>query len=142
MTITFTREDNLSPDDFVSVLERSGLAVRRPAKNERRIAAMVRHANLIITARDSSENDLLVGVSRCLTDFSFCCYCSDLAVDADYQRQGIGEHLLLESRSAAGEEAFFLLLSAPDALGYYPAVGMKKLENAFCFPRDERFRTA
>lgn len=142
MTLVYAREETLSAGEFVDVLERSGLAARRPVKNERRIAAMLKHANLIVTARDEGAGNLLVGVSRCLTDFSFCCYCSDLAVDAAYQGRGVGAALLAESRKAAGDETFFFLLSAPAAMEYYPTIGMAKLENAFGYPRSDEMRTS
>ncbi|MEX0645000.1 MAG: hypothetical protein WD076_06805, partial [Parvularculaceae bacterium] len=79
MTIRYQREENLGADEFIDVLERSTLAERRPVKEHDRIDKMLAHANLIVTAR--TDEGLLIGVSRCLTDFAFCCFCSDLAVD-------------------------------------------------------------
>lgn len=138
MDITYAIENDLGADEFVDVLKRSTLAERRPVDDARRIADMLAHGNLIITARDPDKGDVLIGVSRNLTDFAFCCYCSDLAVDQGYQGRGIGRGLIEESMRAAGENARFVLLSAPDALGYYPHIGMRKLENAFDFPTKER----
>jgi ribosomal protein S18 acetylase RimI-like enzyme len=92
---------------------------------------MVQHANLWVTARDGGK---LVGVARSLTDFTYCCYLSDLAVDKEYQRQGVGRALLAKTREAVGD-SMVLLLSAPKAMAYYPHIGMPKAENAFIFPR-------
>ncbi|MEX0644525.1 MAG: GNAT family N-acetyltransferase, partial [Parvularculaceae bacterium] len=94
-------------------------------------------ANLIVTARN--EEALLVGVSRCLTDFAFCCFCSDLAVDATFQGRGIGEKLLDISAAEAGEHAHFVLLSAPKAVGFYEKIGMQRLAAAFERPGWKRF---
>ena len=49
---------------------------------------MLAHAGVIVTAR--TAGGLLVGVSRAVTDFSYCTYLSDLAVDVAYQGRGIG----------------------------------------------------
>lgn len=120
-TITYAVEPALSADEFVSVLRRSTLAERRPADDPARIALMLKHANLIVTARD--ESGLLVGVSRALTDFSFCCYLSDLAVDVAFQKQGIGKELIRRTHEAA-KPAKLILLAAPAARSYYPHIGM------------------
>ncbi|MEE4417552.1 GNAT family N-acetyltransferase, partial [Klebsiella pneumoniae] len=79
-------------------------------------ARMIANANLIVTARKAHQ---LVGVSRALTDFAYCCYLSDLAVDRQYQGHGIGKRLIAETRRFAGPESMCLLLSAPDSIGFY-----------------------
>lgn len=123
-SIAYSIENDLGIDEFIDILARSGLAERRPPRARERIEKMLIHANLIVTAR--REDGLLVGVSRCLTDFSFCCYCSDLAVGADWQGRGIGERLIEESAASAGENAHFFLLSAPKAVGFYEKIGMER----------------
>ena len=89
---------------------------------------MLKHANLTFCAYD---DDRLVGIARSLTDFSFACYLSDLAVDKEYQRRGIGQELIRLTEEAIGEESMLLLLAAPDAMEYYPHVGFAKAENAW-----------
>ena len=91
MIVQYQIENDLSADEFISILKRSGLAERRPTEDFSRIETMVKNANLILTAR--IENTL-VGVARSITDFSFCTYLSDLAVDKKYQSQGIGKALI------------------------------------------------
>ena len=88
---------------------------------------MLKNANLIITARD---NGLLVGVSRSLTDFSYCTYLSDLAVRKNYQKLGIGKELIKLTKLGGGE-AKIILLSAPAAIDYYPKIGMTK--HNYCY---------
>lgn len=129
--IVYAVEKGLTAAEFVDVLRRSGLAERRPVDEPDRVAKMLEHGNLMITARDGGK---LVGVARSLTDFTYCCYLSDLAVDRDYQRQGIGRALIDRTREAVGD-SMVLLLSAPKAMTYYPRIGMPKAENAFLFPR-------
>ncbi|HEX6978025.1 MAG TPA: GNAT family N-acetyltransferase [Alphaproteobacteria bacterium] len=132
MTIVYAIEDRLDADEFVDVLHRSGLAERRPVDQPARIEKMLRHANLIVTARDGTK---LVGVARSLTDFAYCCYLSDLAVDRAYQRRGIGRRLIDRTREAVGPESMVLLLSAPQAMTYYTHIGMPRADNAFLYPR-------
>ena len=89
---------------------------------------MFANSNLTISAWDGEK---LVGVSRALTDFSFCCYLSDLAVRKEYQKLGIGKELIRITKENIGESVMLLLLSAPAAMDYYPKVGFEKIDNAF-----------
>ncbi|KTT62618.1 GNAT family N-acetyltransferase, partial [Sphingomonas endophytica] len=98
-----------------------------------RMARMIANANLIVTARKAHQ---LVGVSRALTDFAYCCYLSDLAVDRQYQGHGIGKRLIAETRRFAGPESMCLLLSAPDSIGFYKTIGMPQPDNAFLYKRE------
>jgi predicted N-acetyltransferase YhbS len=93
---------------------------------------MLSHANILITAWDG---DLLVGVARGLSDFSFCCYLSDLAVDREYQQGGIGKELLNRVQELIGEQTMLLLLAAPTAMPYYPKVGFQAVANGWIIPR-------
>ncbi len=120
--------DNISYDEFVSVLRSSGLDARRPVDEPERIRKMLDHANLFVTARDKGR---LIGVARALTDFSFICYLSDLAVDKAYQGQGVGKKLMALTKTHAGCRS--ILLSAPAALDYYRHCGLRALDNAFDF---------
>jgi len=89
------------------------------------MAGMVAHADLTVTAWD---NDHLVGVARSVTDFSYCCYVSDLAVDENCQRQGIGKELLRLTKSQVGSKCKLLLFAAPSADSYYSQIGFERNE--------------
>jgi predicted N-acetyltransferase YhbS len=125
--IRYQIENELPLHEFVSLLNRSTLGERRPVEDDERIKAMLKHANLILTARDEG---LLVGVSRALSDFSFCTYLSDLAVDQAYQKKGIGKALIRETKMAA-PLAKLILLAAPKAVNYYPKIGMTRHEHCY-----------
>ena len=133
MTIAYDREDDLGATEFIDVLLRSGLAARRPVDDRARIETMLANANLIVTARDDGR---LVGVSRALSDFAYCCYLSDLAVDRSCQRRGIGRRLIEETRRMAGPNSMCLLVSAPDAMDFYRTIGMPQSNAAFMYPRE------
>jgi GNAT superfamily N-acetyltransferase len=130
--IRFALEPGLSAEDFIAVLEASGLAERRPVGERTRIEAMLRHANIIVTARSGGR---LVGVARALADFGFCCYLSDLAVDRAYQRRGIGRALIERTWDAAGRQTTLILLAAPAAATYYPHIGMAKHDACYVLQR-------
>lgn len=121
MTIDYQLEPALSADEFINVLQRSTLAERRPVKDCGRIELMLRNADVIVTAR---SGQLLVGVSRAITDFSYCTYLSDLAVDVEFQKLGIGRELIVRTHAAAGRATRLLLIAAPNARSYYPHIGM------------------
>lgn len=125
--ITFQVEHNLSPDEFKEVLVKSTLGERRPVDDSERLKAMIENANLIITARD---NNKLVGVSRSITDFVYCTYLSDLAVDEAYQKLGIGKELIKRTKQET-PKATLILLAAPAAEHYYPHIGMTKIDACF-----------
>jgi len=106
--------------------------IRRPTGELPRIARMLEHGNLTVSAWDDGR---LVGISRALTDFAYCCYLSDLAVDKAYQRHGIGREMIAITRREIGEQVALILLSAPEAMDYYPKVGFEKIENGYIVKR-------
>lgn len=132
MTIEYALEPDLAVEDFRAVLVASTLGTRRPVEDMERLVVMVRQADLIVTAREAGR---LVGVSRAITDFSYCCYLSDLAVDEAYQRRGIGKRLIQETHTHAGPGTCLILTAAPTALDYYGKIGMEPVTNGWIIPR-------
>ena len=130
MAIEYRVNAELTPEELTGVFERSG--IDRPVRDRERLRKMIAHANLTVTAWD---DDALVGVARALTDFCWCCYLSDLAVDKAYQHKGIGRELIARVRAEAGEDANFLLLSAPEAMAYYPKIGLEAVTNGWMWKR-------
>ena len=110
----------ITADEFIDVLERSTLALRRPVHDRAAIEAMVKHGNLCVTAWSGAT---LIGVARSLTDFHYACYMSDLAVDVAYQHDGVGRKLIGVTQQQLGPECKIRLLAAPAAVGYYPKIG-------------------
>jgi len=129
--IVYTIEKSLDVSEFIEVLKNSTLAERRPINDEQRISSMCNNANLIVTARVEGT---LVGVARSITDFVYCTYLSDLAVDVKFQNTGIGKKLIEETKKAT-PQAKLILLSAPAAVDYYPRIGMTKHNH--CYYLDE-----
>lgn len=132
-TVTYCSNIKITADTFIDLLKRSTLDARRPVDQPDRIQKMLDHANVMVTAWWGEQ---LVGISRAVTDFSYCCYLSDLAVDERFQHQGIGKELVSLTHDAAGMETMLILLAAPAATEYYPKVGMKNFPH--CFIRDRK----
>ncbi len=128
MNLRYETARQISADEFIDLLRRSTLAERRPVDDRQCIQAMLRHANLLCTAWDG---DKLVGVARSITDFEYCCYLSDLAVDEKYQSRGIGKKLIGLTQSKLGGRAKIILLSAPKAERYYPKIGFEAHRSAW-----------
>ena len=124
--------DDIIPtiDQIIEVYNNSG--INRPTTDKERIEKMYFNSNLVMTAWDNGK---LVGISRSLTDFCYCCYLSDLAVRIEYQKNGIGKKLIKLTKDKIGEQTALILLSAPTAMDYYPKVGMQKIENGFIIKR-------
>jgi predicted N-acetyltransferase YhbS len=117
--IDYRQGNDLNLDDVIALYHHSTLGLRRPVAERDRMAGMLKNANLVITAWD---NDILVGISRALSDFSFVTYLSDLAVHQHYQQQGIGRELIRQTQQAA-PAAKIVLLAAPAAELYYSHIG-------------------
>jgi GNAT superfamily N-acetyltransferase len=132
LDVRYQLEPGLSPEEYVDLLRRSTLAERRPVEDRPRIAAMLAHADIVATAR--SGEGLLVGISRAITDFSYCTYLADLAVDEAWQRRGIGRELIRRTHEAAGLATRLVLLAAPKARGYYPRIGMTRHDSCWFLP--------
>ncbi|OMP74802.1 MULTISPECIES: GNAT family N-acetyltransferase [unclassified Chitinophaga] len=118
--------------DIIELYDNAGL--KRPTEDAGRIAEMYKNSPLVVSAWDGEK---LVGVARSLTDYCFCCYLGDLAVNKDYQMAGIGRQLVALTQEVIGPKTMLLLLSAPTAMEYYPKIGMTRLNNAFYIARKE-----
>jgi predicted N-acetyltransferase YhbS len=124
-------------DDVIELYRASTLGERRPIDDRAIVDDMVRHANLIVTAR---EGDRLVGIARSLTDFSYVCYLADLAVRDTHQKLGIGRELIARTRAELGPRAMIVLLAAPAAVDYYPKLGFTQHGSAWLLKAGEKLR--
>lgn len=129
-TIEYRHNHPLDPVDVARVFDASGIT--RPTGDLPRIARMFAAPSLVISAWQDGR---LVGVSRSLTDYSYCCYLSDLAVDKALQGHGVGKELIRRTQAVIGDEVSLILLSAPGAMSYYPAAGFQQADNAFVIRR-------
>ncbi len=133
--VLYASEPELGISEFRRVLVESGLGDTRPVEDDARLQAMLSGANLVLTARLNVEGRPLIGVIRAITDFSWVCYISELAVSQSAQGLGIGKGLMDEARRQLGTSVAISLISMPDAVGFYERIGMMRMPDAFWFSR-------
>jgi len=137
MDITYTHTSTITAHQFQSILRASTLAERRPADDIPRLQKMLDHADIIVTAWDSER---LIGIARAITDYSYATYLSDIAVDLDYQKKGIGKELMRRARQVAGKEVNFFLFAAPKAKDYYGHVGFQAITRGWILTEDDEIK--
>ena len=126
--IDYRTGNNLDLDEVIELYRSCSLGERRPVAEKDRFAAMMKHANLVLTAWDG---DLLVGIARSFTDFSYITYMADLAVRESHQKQGIGRELVRLTQEQGGPKTGIVLLAAPAAEKYYGRIGFTYMNNAW-----------
>lgn len=129
--ITYRVGNDLDREAVLAVYRDSTLGLRRPMDDPERMEAMVRNAQIVVTAWDGDE---MVGIARALSDFVYITYLADLAVKESHQRLGIGKELIRLTREQASEKATLLLLAAPAAVDYYPHIGFQRHPQAWMLP--------
>ncbi|GAA0223960.1 GNAT family N-acetyltransferase [Marinomonas primoryensis] len=128
MEVEYKINQTITADQFIGLLSKTSLGARRPIDQVETIDAMLANANLLVTAW---QGDRLIGVARSVTDFAFCCYLSDIAVDESIQASGIGKTLIRMTKEALKPTCSLILLSAPQAVGYYPKIGFTQHNSAW-----------
>ena len=124
------REEKISPKEYIDFLKRTDLGSQYPAERfEARIAKLVQNVSISLTARN--EEGLLVGALFGLTDFAYWLYVTDLGVDRDYERQGIGSRLMKTAHDLAGGEKDIAvyLIANENAVPFYEKLGMEKSDD-------------
>ncbi|MCR2822576.1 GNAT family N-acetyltransferase [Lederbergia panacisoli] len=128
--ITYKEGTNINAEELSQLFISSG--IKRPSNDLNRLKRMIENSDIILTAWDDAK---LVGIARAITDFCYCCYLSDLAVNKEYQKCGIGGELIRLLQERIGEEVSLLLLASPSAMEYYPKIGFETVENGFKISR-------
>jgi GNAT superfamily N-acetyltransferase len=135
--ILYGRKQALEAAEFRRVLAESGLGATRPIDDTPRLQAMLSGANLVLAARLDQPGRPLVGIARCIADFSWCCYLAELAVSRSAQGLGVSRGLLDEARRQLGPKVTLNLISVPEAIGFYERAGMSHVDNTFAYRRTE-----
>jgi len=130
--ILYRHDAEITVEQAIVLYQRSTLGERQPVHRPDIFAGMLKHADITITAWDGEK---VVGIARTLTDQTYVAYLADLAVDADYQRQGIGKRLVGESKQKLGPECMSVLLATPQANDYSPKLGFEHNPRAWMLKR-------
>ena len=129
MNVTI-REERISAEEYIDFLKRTDLGSQYPRERfEERIARLVDNVSVSLTARNGEG--LLVGVLFGLTDFAYWLYVTDLGVDRDYERRGIGRRLMKAAHELAGGEKNIAvyLIANENAVPFYEKCGMKRADD-------------
>ena len=135
--VNYSIVSHVDVHEFIDLLNRSGLAERRPVDDLLCMEEMVKFGNLMVTARVGS---LMVGIARSLTDFHYACYLSELAVDRHYQTFGIGTELQKFTQQQLNKHCRIIVIAAPDADGYYGRLGYVRNERCWVMGRQSQFK--
>ena len=135
MNIQYKLNLKLTTDEFINILNRSTLGERRPIDDKECIDDMIENADIIVLAIDS---DKIVGVARAVTDYNYCCYLSDLAMEQKYQKNVIEKQLISKVQEQLNDKCKIILLSALDATEYYPKIRFTKHSSAWILTRDKK----
>jgi len=135
MNVCYAVNEPISREQFVTLLNQTSLGERRPVDDDECITGMLNNSNLMITAWQGEQ---LVGIARSVTDFSYACYLSDLAVHENYQRLGIGRELMRQTQKQLGKRCKLILIAAPAANEYYEPLGFEQNERCWVLPAGKR----
>ena len=133
MNIEYKINIPISTAQFIALLNSSGLAERRPVQDLTCMQGMITNSNLTVSAWHDGE---LIGLARSMTDFHYACYLSDLAVNRQYQKSGIGKELQRLTQQQLGPRCKLILIAAPSANTYYGHIGFSLNPRCWVLERD------
>lgn len=137
MDVQYKINQPITVKQFCDLLDKTSLGIRRPLADTTTIQGMLDNANLLVTAW---QKEKLVGLARSVTDFHYCCYMSDLAVDESIQSQGIGKELIKLTKQQLKPKCSLILLAAPLAQDYYPKIGFEKHNSTWLLRNIEQLK--
>ncbi len=118
-------QERLTPEEYIEFLKRTDLGSQYPKERFReRIEKLVSHVPVSLAAR--TQEGRLVGVCFGITDFAYWLFITDLGVDRDFVKQGIGGELLRQAHELAGGKKDIILYTCVnrDAIPFYQKMGL------------------
>ena len=137
MNIEYRTNAPITTEQFIELLKQSTLGERRPIDNYECMQGMIKNSNLLVSAW---HNEKLIGIARSVTDFHYACYLSDLAVDKQYQKKGIGKKCQMITQKQLGPECKLIVIAAPAANTYYEKIGFTKNERCWVLNRSNSIK--
>ena len=124
------QSERISAKEYVEFLTRTDLGMQYPKERfAARIQKLVKNAAISLTARE--ESGKIVGVLFAVTDFAYWMFVTDLGVDREWVKTGIGKRLMEKALAVAGGEKDIIVYTCAnrEAVGFYEKLGMKKSED-------------
>lgn len=122
--IEYREHEKLSFEEYYDFLKRSDLGSQYPQERfEERIRKLLTTRSVAITARN--DEGKLVGIAFGITDFAYFLFVTDLGVDRDYAKQGIGRELLVRLQEVVGgeDDITVVTIANDEATGFYEKCG-------------------
>ncbi|MGV6808115.1 MAG: GNAT family N-acetyltransferase [bacterium] len=138
MGIEYKINEPTTSEQFIELLKDCSLGERRPITDIDCIEGMISNSNLTISAWESGR---LIGIARCMTDFHYACYLSDLAVSNSHQKSGIGKQLQIIVQQQLGPKCKLILIAAPETNSYYDHIGFTNVPNCWILLREQGIRS-
>jgi GNAT superfamily N-acetyltransferase len=132
-SIVYRRVETIDPLTYRDLLVSSGFTGVWPVDDLDRMRRMIAGASLLVAATRGGQ---LMGVARCVTDFAWICYRSELAVSKEAQGLGVGKGLIDKVREVLGPDVSLALMSYEESFGFYRRIGMQQRSDAFWFGRE------
>lgn len=124
------RSERMTTEEYIDFLKRTDLGSQYPKERfDERISKLLVNASISLTARN--DENRIVGALMGLTDYAYWLYVTDLGVDRNYERQGIGRRMMKQAHEMAGGEKDIAvyLIANEHAIPFYEKLGMKKAED-------------
>ena len=124
------KEERITAEEYINFLKRTDLGSQYPKERfTERISNLVNNVSISLIARN--ESGLIVGALFGLTDYAYWLYVTDLGVDRDYERRGIGKQLMKAAHDIAGGEKDIAvyLIANENAVPFYEKFGMKRADD-------------
>lgn len=121
------RQEILSAGEYIDFLKRTDLGRQYPKEDfAARIETLVRNVQISLVLRNAEGQ--IVGTCFGLTDFAYWLMLTDLGVDREYERHGIGRLLVETAHGLAGGERRIILCAYVNdgAIPFYRKLGMKE----------------
>lgn len=118
----------ISSEEYIDFLKRTDLGSQYPKEDfEKRIETLVNNVSISLIAY---HKERIIGICFGLTDFAYWLFISDLGVDREYIRIGIGKTLIEQSYLLAGgiDNIIMFTMANENAVDFYKKCGWKQSE--------------
>lgn len=122
--ITISQE-RISSGDYIEFLSRTDLGKQYPKERFcQRIDKLVTNAQISLIARNAFGQ--IVGVCFGLTDYAYWLMLTDIGIDRDYVKNGIGKSMIAIARERAGgkDNIIVFIYANDDAIEFYKKCGL------------------